>query len=161
MDRCKILSIWTLECITSLLYLRVWSYTILSKNIFFYYVYNLERDFERVPQIKHLFPFGCKKNLRSSAIQPDSKKHGKQANYFKYTIGQLLDGTRWVPVELLQVSLYPFLPSRLPLPPPPLAELYKEQKSGWEGGWYAEAEIERRTQERGVFCTRDFPPLRP
>lgn len=58
---------------------------------------------------------------------------------------------------------------RLPLyfhrpPPPPLAEIYKEQKirrgREEEGGWYTPRLKSRgESRERGVFCTRDFPPL--
>lgn len=47
-------------------------------------------------------------------------------------------------------------------PPPPLAEIYKEQKirRGREGGWYTPRLKSRgEPRERGVICTRDFPPL--
>lgn len=50
-----------------------------------------------------------------------------------------------------------------PPPPPPLAEIYKEQKirRGREGGgWYTPRLKPRgKPRERGVICTRDFPPL--
>lgn len=49
-------------------------------------------------------------------------------------------------------------------PPPPLAEIYKEQKirRGREGGWYTPRLKSRgEPRERGVICTRDFPPLSP
>lgn len=70
-----------------------------------------------------------------------------------------LDGTRWVVAEPLRVSFYPLLPSRLPLPPPPLAELYKEQKSGWGGGlirrsWNREA----NPGKRSILYTGLSPP---
>lgn len=48
-------------------------------------------------------------------------------------------------------------------PPPPLAEIYKEQKirrGREEGGWFTPRLKSRgEPRERGVICTRDFPPL--
>lgn len=89
----------------------------------------------------------------------DGCNHGRETGgQFIYIRGGCasLEGSRSVCLPLFYFHRPP--------PPPPLAEIYKEQKirRGREGGWYTPRLKSRgEPRERGVICTRDFPPLSP